>query len=354
MAEGTQPEASTNNDDLFGESTTAVAEPEQETGIEEPSGEVTEEVATEPETTTEVTEEAEEPAAAAQSQADPELDAFLAKKKVDRDEFLEYMERYRKTPADLKADPQLKFMLLDKINADHRLAELGKPKAEEPKQEEPQKSAVNPADHVKNAIQSAGQYNDPAVLKGFREAFQEAGEKNDPDAQFAVLAAAANNLVETRFAQLMESHFENALEKKFPGFGSQWNNWKQANEYGQAWEAMRKENPQLPESFAGIEQEALKNAPWIAKAKDITPQERLQAYVRLAAAGKPVTPETVEKAATKIAEKKLEQKATAEKAKGLGAGQTKGTLAAKQSGNDDIFGPMGDSLSQKWTGKPRQ
>lgn len=350
MAEGTQPEASTNNDDLFGESTTAVAEPEQETGIEEPSGEVTEEVATEPETTTEVTEEAEEPAAAAQSQADPELDAFLAKKKVDRDEFLEYMERYRKTPADLKADPQLKFMLLDKINADHRLAELGKPKAEEPKKEEPQKAAVNPADHVKSTLQAVSQYNDPSVLKAFVDEFTAAGEKGDAVAQFAVLAAAANNLIETRFAQLMEANFEPILEKKYEGFSSQWSNWKQGEAYGQAWNAMRQENPQLPESFAGIEQEALKNAPWLAKAKDLTPQERLQAYVRLAAAGKPVTPETVEKAATKIAEKKLEQKANADKARGLGAGQTKGTLAAKQTGNDDIFGPVGESMSQKLTG----
>jgi hypothetical protein len=353
MADGTHPEAVSNNDDLFGESTTAVAEPEQETGIEEPSGEAEAEVATEPDESTEVAEEAEATEAEAQSEADPELDAFLAKKKIDRNKFDDYAERYQITPAMLKANPSLRYLVLDKMNADGELAAIRKP-AEEPKKEEPkqQPAAVNPIDHVKQTLQSVSQYNDPQILKAYVDEFSAAGEKGDAVAQFAVLSAAANNLIETRFAQLMESHFEGTLEKKFSGFGQQWTTWKQASEYANAWDAMRQQNSELPESFAEIEQQALARAPYLAKVKDLTPQERLQAYVDLSQ-GKQVNPETVEKAATKIAEKKLEQKTVAEKAKGLGAGQTKGNVGrAKVTSNDDIFGSPGEvQVSHKLVGK---
>jgi hypothetical protein len=341
MADGTHPEVS-NNDDLFGESTTAVAEPEQETGEEIPSGEVAVEESAEPEVAE--TEETTEPAEA-QSEADPELDKFLAKKNIDRNKFDDYAERYQITPAMLKANPSLRYLVLDKLNADEALKGKEQSKVEEPKKQDPP-AAVNAADHVKQTLEAVSKYNSPEVLKAFAARFN---EETTPEGQFAVLSAAANNLIETVVPQLVESRLEQILDKVVPGFVGNYKSYQRGQEALQVWSEMREQNPNLPESFVEIEKAALAKMPSLGRV-DLPLKERLEAYIALGA-GQKVDPVTVEKAATKIAEKKLEQKQTAEKGKGLGAGQTKGTMAERKTGNDDIFGPVGETMSQRWTGR---
>jgi hypothetical protein len=362
---GTDPSVETavaaNNDDLFGESPygnsteTAVAtEPEQETGEEIPSGE---EVADGSEAEQTETAEVEQ-----QEEADDDLEVVLPKeqaKQYSKALMAHYAKRFGWTPEDLDSNRSYQYAVKKAIDTDiytknlqDRLAAVEKsateaPKPAEVKKDEPSQPP-NIDEHLKQTLAKVDSFNDQKVLEKFADQFN---SETTAAGQFRVLSAGALNLMQTALPQMLPALIKDALEQVAPGLIADHGTYRTQQQLLSAYEEVKAGRTDLPDNFVDLEKAALAKEPLLAKlSADVTPKERFEAYAR-AVAGQKQDPAVIEKTAAKIADRKIEQKQMAEKGKGLGAGQTKGTMAERKTGNDDIFGPVGETMSQRWTGR---
>lgn len=310
-----------------------LADEQQETEVAE------QEAGEETSATEETVEQAEaEPTEEAQTE---EQDDDLADPEIQK-----YVKRYGVTKELLEANPSLKFLLRDKFNTDKNFSELQeklKAKPEETKAEEKKPDPpANLTERLAKLSEEVKQYNDPAAIDHYAGRMEKAKDYKE---MLGVLSEAMHNYMTTAMPKLAPQF----IEANYPGFGQQWNTWSSDSAHDSAYAEMRKADSKLPEDWRPLVNAAIAEVPVLGQA--MNPKDRLAAAIKLSRGGKDVVAQVEEAVA---AGKKQSETQTTRKELGkvLGSGQSKGQLAPKKTGNDDIFGSPGEvSVSSKLIGK---
>lgn len=201
----------------------------------------------------------------AEEQTEDEADYLpTEQEKVFPDEVLaRYAQRYG---VDLsKADPQLRQLVIDKINSDIYLRTLSEQREQEaqaePKQEEreteptrqPEQPQITREQYFKGLQEAVTQRTDPQVANDFYREFMTAF--GVPDAEIQALAPQqamnftrtmstyALNLINTFADDLISARLGHHIESNYPQFGEMY----QISAAARTWDAVRSEtSPELP------------------------------------------------------------------------------------------------------------
>jgi hypothetical protein len=341
---------------------TATADPQQSTSIfDEPEVEETESAAGEESGTSTVEEVEATEGAEPTLEADPteEDTAYLPSeqsKVFPVEELARYGKRYGYTLDDIQADPRLQNALKDKINSDiliqqQKDAEAAAQTEEEPslQEEQVEEPQLDPsearAQWFKNVEQFVDQTTDPEIAKEFAKelsSVQDAKGQIDPIKITRAFSKFGVNLINTALPALLPQ----MLSAIYPQLGDVIaQHVDQANRpvYNAQWDAVKASNPEfkdLPQfgtpEFKEWSWATAKKIPNFDKMFSDLPLEQAahSKYVLLAqiGLGQRVTPAIVKQAA----ETGKRQAAESQKKKlagNLGAGQSKGQIAAKKTGN---------------------
>jgi hypothetical protein len=360
---------------------TATADPQQSTSIfDEPEVEETESIAgDEPSTSAVETEESTEGAEPeVEAQSDEEDTEYLPSeqsKVFPVEELARYGKRYGYTLEEIQADPRLQSALKDKINSDiliqqqkdaeSQLAEE-EPALEEEQVEQPQLAPAEArAQWFKSVESFVDQTTDPEVAKQFAEELSSVTDpktgKVDPVKITRAFSKFGVNLINTALPALIPQVLQGALRQMYPEIDSIMEyQADQMNKpmYQQQWSKVKSSNPDfqtLPDfGTADFRPWAMETAAKIpnfdnmrfvgANGQPLSKEQTAYAKYNLLAQvglGQRVTPAIVKQAA----ETGKRQAAESQKKKlagNLGAGQSKGQIAAKKTGNSDIFGDVGE------------
>lgn len=297
-----------------------------------------------------------------------------------------YAKRYGYTPEEIAADPRLSRALKDKINSDIEIADRKKADeaAEEEESEEeaepqreptPEEIAKSQTEREAKQLEYVHQITDKATAIKFTSRLAAADAIKDPEQRAIAVTEALTLGMVNVFPDLvnaylggpggyLEQAMERYIESRLPGLGES----HMQTSLASAFESIAASNPKYsamglkfgsPE-FHAAAQKAAEIMPGMETVKfhDAQGRElpRLEQFKRkaemlfrlltnapgaVAAASKAI--ETGKKIERDNAQRKTNAK--------LGAGQSKG-LAAKTTGNDDLFGAPGEiAISQKLIGK---
>lgn len=277
--------------------------------------------------------------------------------KIFPDEVLSrYAQRYG-LDENLLANPQLKQMLIDKINSDiwieqqQNAQQFEEPETvQEPTQDEPQ---LTREQYFANLDQVIAQRTDPQVAKDFYTGFMKVF--GVPDAEIAkgmnqalpftqLMSKYALNLINSFLPDMFASQLQSQLTQAFPGFGEMY----ERSSYAMSWDRVRNSNPAfaaLPsygtKEFSKVLREASARVPGFdemqftdSTGKPLGMMENAQRkYTMLAqiASGQNVDPQLLQRAATAQARNQRRAEVRRSNAN-LGSGQSK-AASGNQPGN---------------------
>lgn len=329
----------------------------------------------------EITEEAEQ----AEEQTEEEADWLPnEQEKVFPDEVLaKYATRYNVDLA--KADPQLRQLIVDKINSDIYLRTLQQQQQEEPEEQfepepEPQPEPTQPAQtreqYFQNLTNVVKERTDPQVAQEFYGQFMKAF--GVPDAEIASLAPQQAmaftqtasiymlNLMNTFADDLISAKLGQHIEQTYPQFGEMY----QVSSAARTWDSVRNElqNESLPAygtreysaaarqigaEIAGSSErfESMvftgRNGQPLSQKENLAEKQRMIAERMIQGTQEPQIPPAVMAQAVQTGQKIAQRKAAQQSAGNLGAGKSKPQIA--QSADDDYF-TEGLELYQKQHG----
>lgn len=294
--------------------------------------------------------------------------------KVFRDEdYARYAKRYGFTE-EQATDPQIRRLLHDKINSDILLKQQqqaeGEQEAEPEAQPEPTQQAPaqqSPEEFEKSLVQYVDHITDLPTAEKFGAELDKANSiRNTKERHIAltkVMSRGMVNLLRTALPDLLgvagpdgQSLFSRLANSNFEGFGDFWGDTSKSRAWDKAvaaspnaknlprygtpeWEASIK---QVSEIVPGFENAKFTDP---KTGKDLSPYQNFVKKSEVAV--KILTRQKVEPAEVKAAVdkgKELQKKQTqaVQNSRVLGAGQSKGQIAQKVTGNDDIFGRPGE------------
>ena len=377
-----------NNDDLFGPSDGRgeISEPEQSTGEETPSDSEVEPVTDEG--------EAEQDVAAGEGEdeeATVELPTQQAKSYSD-ELTAEYARRFGWSIDDLRSDKSKAYAVKKSIDSDIYLAQLkaqldsaAATDAEEEEESQAEPSATEAEGNAPNAqyeqfiSQAAERFISPAAAEKHGRAIAIAMLGTDPDKiqnpeqraeaeAFVKRGSAIAKSSLTAFIDLMETYVPQRMEAYMEAFAPGFAMERAANESRSIWNEMRASNPDFavfPEygpqdgkfgefirahaakipNFDGMVINDPKTGRPLPRAQQVAAKYQLIAMA--ASSGKRPTTQMVKQAAETARRQAEEQTARKQAAKSLGAGNSKANFSQKPSGNDDIFGSVGEFTGRK-------
>lgn len=282
--------------------------------------------------------------------------------KVFPDEILQrYATRYGLDEA-WQANPQLKQLVIDKINSDIYLQQLQQqeqyePEPEpqaEPTREQPQ---VSMEQHFQNLARVVQERTDPQVAKQFHNEFLSIWQRPEAEQPMALAQVTSKymlNLVNTFLPDMLQAQLSNQLSQAFPGFGEMYDR----SSHAMAWDRVRNSDPSfanLPaygtKQFSSTLREAAARIPGFdemqftdQQGKPLPPQqnaERKYAMLAKIASGQNVNPALLQQAAAAGA--RNARRADVRRSAGnLGSGQSKAAGGGQQKSgrfqtNSDLF-----------------
>jgi hypothetical protein len=353
---------------------TATADPQQSTSIfDEPEIEETETTAGE-EPGASAVEEVEttegEPTEALQTEEeDADYLPSEQSKVFPVEELARYGKRYGYTKEEIDADPRLQRFLKDKINSDILIQQQKTLEAqveEEPTlEEEPEQAPVDPSEARKQWFESVEKFvdqnRDPENAKQFLAALTGATDPKtgvtDPIKLTRAFEVFGTNLINTGGQAMVKGWVENA----FPGFGqmyAQLADQQNRPMYNAQWDKVKASN-ELFKDLPAFGTPEFKEWSWTTAQKipnfesmfSNLPLEQAAyskyALLAMIGSGQKVTPAIVKQAA-ETGKRQAAESQRKKLAGNLGAGQSKGQIAARKTGNSDIFGDVGEvAISQR-------
>lgn len=343
--------------------------------------ETTEQVAEQPETEQQVEQEVSEQPVEQEQQEQVEETAEdwlpTEQDKVFPDEVLQrYATRYGLDEA-WQANPQLKQLVIDKINSDIYLQQLQQHEAEqqEPEPEaEPTRTAepqLTREQHFQNLARVVQERTDPEVAKAFHNEFLSIWQRPEAEQPLALAQVTSKymlNLVNTFLPDMLQAQLQQQVNQLFPGFGDMYDR----SSHAMAWDRVRNSDAafaQLPaygtKEFSSTLREAAARIPGFDEmqftdrnGKALPPQqnaERKYAMLAKIASGQNVDPALLQRAAQAGA--RNQRRAEVRRSAGnLGSGQSKaatGTTktSSKFQTNDDLFDDDTMELYQREHGR---
>lgn len=322
-------------------------------------------------TDTEDAEQEQIPEQEGEEQTEEAADDWLPteQEKVFPDEVLaKYAIRYNVDLA--KADPQVRQLIIDKINSDIYLKSLQTQQQEEPEEEEfepepetvPEPTQPQPPISREQYFQNLGQViqqrTDPQVAKQFYDEFLQAWqlpEAQQPMAFTQVMSKYALNLINTFADDLISAKLGQHLEQSYPQFGEMY----QVSAAARTWDSVRNENQdaelpaygtreystaarQIGAEIAGSAErfEAMvftgRNGQPLSARENLAEKQRMIAERMIQGTQNPqIPPPAVMAQAVKTGEKIAQRRAAQQSAGNLGAGKSRAQIAPT---NDDPFG----------------
>ena len=336
-----------------------LGEPQEQTAVEQPETEQQQEVVE----TQEQPQEQEQ-----QEQVEETAEDWLPTEqdKVFPDEVLQrYATRYGLDEA-WQANPQLKQLVIDKINSDIYLQQLQQQQEQqiepefeaqpEPTQQQP---PLNMEQHFQNLARVVQERTDPQVAKQFHNEFLgiwQLPEAQQPLALAQVTSKYMLNLVNTFLPDMLQAQLATQLGQAFPGFGDMYDR----SSHALAWDRVRNSDPSfanLPsygtKQFSQTLRQAAARIPGFdemqftdQQGKPLPPQqnaERKYAMLAKIASGQNVNPQLLQQAAAAGA--RNARRADVRRSAGnLGSGQSKAASgrsgrAGQFESNNDLFDP---------------
>jgi hypothetical protein len=333
-----------------------LGEPEQQqTAVEQP----------ETEQQQEVVETQEQPLGQEQQPEQEEVENWLPTEqdKIFPDEVLQrYAQRYGLDEA-WQANPQLKQLVIDKINSDIYLQQLQQQEQSEPEPEqqaEPTREAapqVTREQYFQNLERVIAERTDPQVAVQFHKDFLAAWQRPESEQPMAftqVMSKYALNLFQTFMPDMLQAQLSQQLSQAFPGFGDMYDR----SSHAMAWDRVRNSDPAfsaLPaygtKEFSSKLREAASRIPGFdemqftdGQGKPLPAQqnaERKYAMLAKIASGQNVNPQLLQQAAAAGA--RNARRADVRRSAGnLGSGQSKAGSQSQGSGkfgqtNQDLF-----------------
>jgi hypothetical protein len=295
--------------------------------------------------------------------------------KVFPDEVLQrYATRYGLDEA-WQANPQLKQLVIDKINSDIYLQQLQAQQEAEPEPEaEPTRQEQAPQlsreQHFQNLTRVVQERTDPEVAKAFHNEFLsiwQLPEQQQPAALAQVTSKYMLNLVNTFLPDMLQAQLSTQLSQAFPGFGDMYDR----SSHALAWDRVRNSDAsfaQLPaygsKEFSSTLREAASRIPGFdemqftdGQGKALPAQqnaERKYAMLAKIASGQNVDPALLQRAAQAGA--RNSRRAEVRRSAGnLGSGQSKGasgpTGSSKFQTNQDLFDDDAMEIYQREHGR---
>ncbi len=341
--------------------------PEQDAVAESLLGpEADEQVAEQPETEqqldTEVSEQPEEQEQQEQVEETPENWLPTEQDKVFPDEVLQrYATRYGLDAA-WQANPQLKQLVIDKINSDIYLQQLQQQTEQEQVEPEPEaeptrtEPQLTREQYFQNLDRAIAERTDPEVAKSFHKDFLNVWQRPEAEQPMAFAAVASKymlNLVQTFIPDMLQAQLTQQLGQAFPGFGDMY----ERSSMAMAWDRVRNSDPSfnaLPaygtKEFTKTLRDAAARIPGFdemqftdAKGKPLAPPqnaERKYAMLAKMASGQ-VDPSLLRSAVAANA-KNVRRAEVRRSAGNLGSGQSKAAsgqtrTSSKFNTNEDIF-----------------
>jgi hypothetical protein len=357
---------------------TATADPQQSTSIfDEPEVEEAESIAGE-EPGTSAIEEAEstegEPAEVVQTdEEDADYLPSEQSKVFPVEELARYGKRYGYTKEEIDADPRLQQALKDKINSDILIkqqkeleAQEEEPTLEEEPVEEPQ---LDPKELRTQWFKAVDQFvddtTDPDIANEFAAQLSAVADpktgKLDPMKVTRTFSRFGINLLNTAAPAILRNHLQNVLREMYPEIDAIME--YQADQmnrpmYQEQWSRVKSSNKEFaelpeygkPEFRPWAEATAAKIPNFDRmrfvdeKGKPLSKEQTAYAKYNLLAQvgmGQRVTPAIVKQAA-ETGKRQAAESQRKKLAGNLGAGQSKGQIAARKTGNSDIFGDVGE------------
>lgn len=296
--------------------------------------------------------------------------------KVFPDEVLQrYATRYGLDEA-WQANPQLKQLVIDKINSDIYLQQLQEQQTEDP---EPQREEPTPAEQPKptreqyfqNLDRVIAERTDPEVAKSFHKDFLGVWQRPEAEQPMAFAQVASKymlNLVQTFIPDMLQAQLSQQLGQAYPGFGDMY----ERSSMAMAWDRVRNSDPtfaNLPaygsKEFSSKLREASARISGFdemqftdGQGKALPAQQNAEKkYAMLAkiASGQNVDPQLVRQAAAAGA-KRARNADVRRSAGNLGSGQSKAASGASKGSskfqtNDDIFDDDTMALWQREHGR---
>jgi hypothetical protein len=279
--------------------------------------------------------------------------------KVFPDEVLQrYATRYGLDEA-WQANPQLKQLVIDKINSDIYLSQLQSQQEAEPEpvqEPTPVVPQLSREQHFQNLARVVQERTDPEVAKSFHNEFLSIWQKPEaeqPQALAQVTSKYMLNLVNTFLPDMLQAQLSQQLSQAFPGFGDMYDR----SSHAMAWDRVRNSDArfaQLPaygtKEFSSTLREAAARIPGFdemqftdGNGKALPAQqnaERKYAMLAKIASGQNVDPALLQRAAQAGA--RNSRRAEVRRSAGnLGSGQSKGasgpTGSSKFQSNQDLF-----------------
>lgn len=271
--------------------------------------------------------------------------------KVFPDEVLQrYATRYGLDEA-WQANPQLKQLVIDKINSDIYLSQLQQQQEQEP---EPQPAEPTPQpqlsreQHFQNLARVVQERTDPEVAKAFHSEFMsiwQLPEAQQPQAFAGVASKYMLNLVNTFLPDMLQAQLSQQLGQAFPGFSDMY----ERSSMAMAWDRVRNSDPSftaLPaygtKQFSNTLREAAARIPGFdemqftdQQGKPLPPQqnaERKYAMLAKVASGQNVNPQLLQQAVATGA-RRTRQAEVRRSAGNLGSGQSKGASSQSRPAN---------------------
>lgn len=342
-------------------------EESQQTAVEQPEAEQTQETV----------ETSEQPLEQEQQAEQEEVENWLPTEqdKIFPDEVLQrYAKRYG-LDENWQANPQLRQLVVDKINSDIYLQQLQQhPEYEpepEPQPEPTQQPQVSMEQHFQNLARVVQERTDPQVAKQFHNEFLgiwQRPEAEQPMALAQVTSKYMLNLVNTFLPDMLQAQLSQQLSQAFPGFGDMY----ERSSMAMAWDRVRNSDPafgNLPnygtKDFSSKLREAAGRIPGFdemqftdQQGKPLPPQqnaERKYAMLAKIASGQNVNPELIRQA-TATGARNARRADVRRSAGNLGSGQSKGGSQSQGSSkwgstNQDIFGPEMQEIYEQENGR---
>jgi hypothetical protein len=294
--------------------------------------------------------------------------------KIFPDDVLQrYAQRYGLDEA-WQANPQLKQLVIDKINSDIYLQQLQQQEQYEPEPEaqpEPtQQPQITQEQHFQNLARVVQERTDPAVAKQFHNEFLgiwQLPEAQQPQALAQVTSKYMLNLVNTFLPDMLQAQLSNQLSQAFPGFSDMY----ERSSHAMAWDRVRNSDQafaNLPaygtKEFSQKMHAAADRIPGFdemqftdQQGRPLPPQqnaERKYAMLAKIASGQNVNPQLLQQAAAAGA--RNARRADVRRSAGnLGSGKSNAAAGGAKSSrfqtNDDLFDEATMDMYQREHGR---
>jgi hypothetical protein len=312
----------------------------------------------------EVVDTQEQPLEQEQQPEQEEVENWLPTEqdKIFPDEVLQrYAQRYGLDES-WQANPQLKQLVIDKINSDIYLQQLQQQEQYEPEPEVQQEPTPQTApqvtreQHFQNLARAVQERTDPEVAKQFHNEFLSIWQRPEAEQPMALAQVTSKymlNLVNTFLPDMLQAQLSQQLGQAFPGFSDMYDR----SSHAMAWDRVRNSDPSfqnLPsygtKEFSQKLREAASRIPGFDEMQFTDQQgrplpaqqnaERKYAMLAKIASGQNVNPQLLQQAAAAGA--RNARRADVRRSAGnLGSGKSNAATGAKGSSrfqtNSDLF-----------------